>query len=177
MDRVLTLSHEDLWKLIDHVFSSGVALDHLRGHAVDFALLIREADPFIQRSTGAVCPQCRQVCCINRHSRYTPFDSLYLRALGEKKPARKAGIADSEPCQFLSLRGCRLERFLRPYRCTWYFCTPLLEYVGHTPARQYRGFISLLEQISLKRELLVKEFISVAKKGSLTVDIPLHEFY
>jgi hypothetical protein len=164
--------------LIEQVFRRcGNDLGIVKGHAGNFARLIEKADPFIQKSTEAVCPECRQVCCINRHSYHTHFDVLFLQALGVKTPPYKTGIADSDPCQFLSLRGCRLSRFLRPYRCTWYFCTPLLEYIRNSPVRQYRAFVSCLEEISRGRELLLTAFIGVAKEHCLTIDIPLHKFY
>jgi hypothetical protein len=165
-------------RLIEEVFRHrGANLGPVRDHAKDFARLIEKADPFIQKNTEEVCPRCRQVCCINRHSYHTHFDALYLLALGEEIPCHKAGIADSEPCQFLSPRGCRLRRFLRPYRCTWYFCTPLLEHIRTSPAREYRAFISCLEEISRGRELLLTSFIGIARGTCLAPDIPLHAFY
>lgn len=164
--------------LIDKMFRlHGNNLGPVSNHARNFARLIKEADPFIQKSTEEVCPQCVQVCCINRHSYHAYFDVLFLLSLGEKVPPHKTGIADSEPCQFLSPCGCRLQRFLRPYRCTWYFCTPLLEHINNTPVKQYRAFILCLEQISRERELLLRAFIEIAKKSGLPADIPLHEFY
>lgn len=152
-------------------------LDCVRDRARNFARLIQKADPFIQKSTEGVCPQCRQVCCINKHSYHTHFDVLYLQALGEDIPAHKDGIADSDPCQFLSQRGCRLERFLRPYRCTWYFCNPLLEHIRNAPVREYRAFIHTLEEISAERELLLTAFLEVAKEARPAVNIPRHDFY
>lgn len=164
--------------LIEDVFRRcGDNLGPVRNHARNFARLIEKADPFIQKNTGEVCPRCRRVCCINRHSYHTHFDTLYLMALGESIPFHRAGIAASEPCQFLSARGCRLRRFLRPYRCTWYFCTPLLEHIRLSPAREYRTFISCLEEISSGRELLLTSFMGIARGARLAPDIPLHEFY
>ncbi len=167
-----------LSRLIEQVFGRcGGELAYVRDHAQTFSRLIEKVDPFIQKSTEEVCPSCRQVCCINKHSYHTYFDVIYLLALGEKIPYHKAGIGDLEPCQFLSPQGCRLKRFLRPYRCTWYFCTPLLEYVRNTPVRRYREFISCLEQISGEREVLLTTFIGIAREAHFDVDIPLHEFY
>jgi hypothetical protein len=167
-----------LSRLIEQVFSRcGGELGCVRDRAQIFARLIEKVDPFIQKSTAEVCPHCREVCCINKHSYHTHFDVIYLLALGETIPYHKAGIGDSEPCQFLSPQGCRLRRFLRPYRCTWYFCMPLLEYIHNTPVREYRAFISSLEEISRERELLLTTFIGSAGETCLTPGMPLHEFY
>lgn len=163
--------------LIERVFSCGYNLGPLREHARTFTGLINRVDPFIQKSTQEVCPQCRQVCCINRHSYHTHFDVLCLMALGEEIPHHKSGLGDSEPCQFLSSGGCRLGRSLRPYRCTWYFCTPLLEYIRNEPVREYRTFIACLERLSAERELLLTSFIEIAKEAHLAVDVPMHDFY
>lgn len=167
-----------LLRLIEQVFSRHAArLGPVSDHARNFASLIQEADPFIQKNTGEVCPECEHVCCINKHSYHTCFDVLYLLALGETVPSHMTGIADSEPCQFLSPGGCRLGRFLRPYRCTWYFCTPLLEHIHNTPARRYRAFISCLERMSLEREVLVDAFLVIAREIGLTAAISPHDFY
>ena len=178
VERITVGQLDPLSRLIEEVFLiCGKDLNGVVDHARNFAALIGEADPFIQRNTEEVCPECRKVCCINRHSYHTHFDVLYLRALGQEIPSHGAGIADSEPCQFLSARGCRLKRHLRPYRCTWYFCTPLLDHMRNAPVREYRSFISCLEQISGERELLLTAFLEIAKEARLITDMPRHRFY
>ena len=84
---------DPLSDLIEQVFRRcGSDLGIVKAHARNFARLIEKADPFIQKSTEAVCPECRQVCCINRHSYHTHFDVLYLEALGIRTPPYETGI-------------------------------------------------------------------------------------
>jgi hypothetical protein len=127
--------------------------------------LIEEVSPHMQESTSVVCPHCTRVCCINRHSYHEYADLVYILALGEKAPSYKEGISDTDPCQFLGERGCTIKRSLRPYRCNWYFCTPLLEDIQSRPARTYRAFAGLLRNITEKRELMLEEFSRVAGKN------------
>lgn len=121
---------------------------------------------FMQRHTSVVCPECRSVCCINRHSYHAFDDLVYIYAIGEKIPLHKTDIRDSAPCQFLGNRGCTIPRTIRPYRCNWYFCGSLLDHImEHNSNRHYRSFISLLQQITVKRLTLVEEYASVVNKA------------
>lgn len=128
------------------------------------ASLIREADPFIQGHTAAVCPSCKNVCCVNKHSRCEYEDIVYLHALGAEVVPDRSGRKDDEPCRFLGPRGCNRERHLRPYRCTWYFCTPLLEHIQEVPAREYRCFVGALCRMTEERRELEAAFSGIKKE-------------
>jgi hypothetical protein len=152
-------NREGLYHFVAHVFTRhGSKLFRARELASEVSSLIDALSPFILRHTGEVCPRCMNVCCIDRHSRYAYDDIVYLSALGEQAVLRKEGFAGSAPCQFLGERGCMIRHHLRPYRCTWYFCTPLLERIGREPVSEYRKFIGLLQQITLKRVYLLDAF-------------------
>lgn len=125
---------------------------------------INQADSFIQRYTEDVCPSCKKVCCINKHAYHEHEDIVYLYALGERLPHYEKNRDDSEPCQFLEATGCSVRRVLRPYRCTWYFCTPLLERMQEASAQDYRRFIVSLQQLTQKREEMLNEFVEIVDK-------------
>lgn len=135
-----------------------------RNLAGDVACLIESVSPLIEDHTRAVCPSCLDVCCINRHSYHDRSDIVYLQALGENMPAYKSGVADSDPCQFIGDRGCTLKRSLRPYRCTWYFCTPLLDHIQKKSVRKYRRLLDLLQRITQKRLEMLDEFAHGVEK-------------
>ena len=125
---------------------------------------IEKLGAFLHRHTAVVCPECSSVCCINRHSYHAFDDIVYIHAIGEKIPLQKPALDDSGPCQFLGKQGCTIARSLRPYRCNWYFCTPLLHHiVEHNSSRHYRFFINLLEQITGKRQRMMEEYAAVVK--------------
>jgi hypothetical protein len=126
--------------------------------------LIDKIDPFIQNYTSIVCPQCKDVCCINRHSRYDFDDLLYIYALQIREPITYDNINENDPCQFLSSMGCIIERYRRPFRCNWYFCNNLLKVMNEGQARPYRSFISLMNEIIHSRREMVDEFFAVWEK-------------
>ncbi len=138
-------------------------LEEVRGRAAGVSSAVETAGLFIERHTSVVCPACLKVCCINRHSYHDPADIICICALGEKPALYKRGAGDKEPCQFWGERGCSIKRPLRPHRCNWYFCVPLLEHIETVPAREYRRFIADLRDINEKREGLVNAFTNVLK--------------
>jgi hypothetical protein len=122
-------------------------------------------DSFIQKNTSEVCPDCKKVCCINKHGYYDYEDLIYIFALGLKPPFYKTDIDDTAPCQFLSDSGCTIERSSRPFRCNWYFCNDLIAHISNGPAKPYREFSSRFQEIqSLRREMLSDFFRIVNTK-------------
>ena len=141
----------------------GDDLEEVRGRAAGVSAAVETAGLFIERHTSVVCPACHKVCCINRHSYHELADIICISALGERPPFYRRRAGDTEPCQFLGETGCSIRRPLRPHRCNWYFCGPLLEHIQTAPAREYRRFIADLRDINEKREGLVNAFASVLK--------------
>jgi len=103
--------------------------------------------PFIELHTSRVCPGCLKVCCIDRHGTHEPEDLEVIDALGENPPPDVPLTPDTLPCRQLGPTGCGLERWRRPYRCTWYFCTALLEEMPDEDPREYREFIGKLRHL------------------------------
>lgn len=158
-------SLQDFHRLTEEMFNQhGDDLKNVKERAREVSDFINQADSFIQRYTEDVCPSCEKVCCINKHAYHEHEDIVYLYALGERVPHYEKNRGDSEPCQFLGARGCSVSRFLRPYRCTWYFCTPLLEHMQEASAPDYRRFIASLQQLTRKREEMLNEFIEIVDK-------------
>ncbi len=121
------------------------------------ARLMRESfmrlTPFMERHTGRVCPHCPKVCCANRHGTPEEEDFIFYRALGVA--ARPASGAPFEVCSLLGATGCKLPRWQRPFRCTWYFCEPLLDSMRRDSGRQYRAFVAELARlVGLRGRLL-----------------------
>ncbi|MEK7333188.1 MAG: hypothetical protein AAB017_07410 [Nitrospirota bacterium] len=103
--------------------------------------------PYIQRHTSKVCPSCSKVCCINKHGNYDEVDMVFIRALGLDSADNKSDKPDTDPCRFLNKDGCSLPRYKRPFRCTWYFCERLLESMKADSAKEYKSFISVLQNL------------------------------
>jgi len=116
--------------------------------------LFIEVSPFIELYTGRVCPRCTQVCCTQRHAFADERDLIFMHALGID-----AELPDSErplegACQWLGPAGCEKPRWMRPFRCTWFFCEPLLRVMEDGPQRGYRRLIGMMgEMVRLYSEL------------------------
>jgi len=136
--------------------------EKIRDLAVSASKSMENLDRMLQQHTASVCSECRSVCCINRHSYHSFEDIVYIEALGEKLPVHASGTEDSLPCQFLGKSGCGLPRAMRPYRCNWYFCTPLLEHIEERSSRYYRLFIRILQDITFQRQRIILEFESLS---------------
>lgn len=106
-----------------------------------------DVSAFIEHHTSRVCPGCKSVCCIDRHGTHEPEDLVFIEALGESPPPEPPLDDDTLPCRQLSDTGCSIERWRRPYRCTWYFCAALLEAMPEEDPRAYREFMGKLKRL------------------------------
>ena len=109
--------------------------------------MISFIDTFIQQHTSVVCPECRKVCCVNKHAHYECDDLIFIQALG-LEPHVCEHRADHEPCQFLSATGCRLDRTVRPSGCNWYFCGALYDSMEKAPGKGYTDFDGSLRELA-----------------------------
>ena len=127
------------------------------GDRAELAHLMRAAyeavSPLMEEGTSAICPSCMQVCCIDRHGTHEAEDVAFILELGEAVPPERALPEDRSPCRHLGGRGCGIERWRRPYRCTWYFCDKLLaEMPAAFGARRYRELVAALGRLRELRE-------------------------
>ncbi|MBI5849211.1 MAG: hypothetical protein HZB31_14910 [Nitrospirae bacterium] len=134
-------------------------------------VLIEAISPLIEEHTSAVCPDCTSVCCIDRHSRFDRSDVIFMTALGKKIPEKDPAVADTDACRFLGSRGCGRKRSERPYRCTWFFCSPLLDRISRqASAAWYKTFIEMLRNITEKRTTMMNDFEAISTKLSTALN-------
>jgi hypothetical protein len=112
-----------------------------------FKQLLIESSPMIEEYTAAVCPACKDVCCRQKHGIYQKGDILYLQALGVDAPSRNAARPLDGPCESMGPRGCVLPRWMRPFKCTWYFCEPLIKTLNERPQRKARRLTALMQEM------------------------------
>jgi hypothetical protein len=79
---------------------------------------------------------------------YQEKDILYLSALGVKVPQGDEARLLEGPCQFMGPRGCDKPRWRRPFKCTWYFCEPLLAALNEGPPKKARQLSALLQAMT-----------------------------
>lgn len=112
--------------------------------------------PFIEKHTALVCPECENVCCMDRHGRYDENDLFFLRALGVDIPSDRPDLAEIDPCRSMTATGCALERWMRPYRCTFFFCDALLKSLENDNAKLYRAFLQYFQHLVDMRQKLLE---------------------
>lgn len=145
--------------LIDSLFSSG--LKEIAG-IYRLASRIKNSydrlEPFFTRFTGPVCARCVTGCCVNRHGFPDYEDMVIFRALRVRRQGFDPTLPDQEPCQYLEKRGCRLERYQRSYRCTWYFCDRVLNRFEKEQLEEYRKFRACCQELASERQHLLTCF-------------------
>jgi len=144
---------------IDRVLGSSPSSPGLlRQLAEETRALFESLDRDIEALTQAVCPSCQDVCCISRHGRAAADDLVYMNALAIQAPLGESKRPDHAACHHLGPSGCRLPRYQRPYRCTWYFCSPLLEAMDEMKPRQARALEARLARLSSLRTRMMEVY-------------------
>jgi len=109
--------------------------------------LLVETSPLIEEYTAAVCPTCVAVCCRQKHGTHCERDLAYLRSLGTPAPFLDADRDPDGPCQFMGQAGCSLPRWTRAFKCTWFFCKPLLAAMDEGEPRKARRLSAALQEM------------------------------
>ncbi len=109
--------------------------------------LLIQTSPLIEVYTKEVCPTCADACCKQKHGVFRERDLVYLNVLGRDVPVSDKSKPPEGPCQFLNPAGCILPRWLRPFKCTWYFCNPILEAMNEGSRKEGRQFIAALQEM------------------------------
>ena len=109
--------------------------------------LLIECSPLIEEYTRQICPSCTAVCCKQRHGLFTEGDRAYLAALDEEVPPHDPSRPVDGSCQFLGASGCEKPRWQRAWKCTWYFCEPLLRALAEGPQKKARALSTSLGEM------------------------------
>jgi hypothetical protein len=110
-------------------------------------LLLIESSPLIEEFTSAICPACGDVCCKQKHGVYKDRDHRYLDALGMTVPSRDRTRSAEGPCEMMGPQGCIQLRWMRPFKCTWYFCEPLLVALNNGPQKKARRLAAMIKEM------------------------------
>jgi len=133
------------------IYNQVVIANHLKQ-------LLIVSSPFLDEYTALVCPLCSDVCCRQKHGLYRENDMRYLHALDIDAPLRDATKPDWGPCECLGPQGCLQPRWLRPFKCTWYFCDQLLAALNEGPQRKARRIITSLQEMIVLYNALAESF-------------------
>ncbi len=120
---------------------------NFRAAAETIKQVLIDISPLIDEHTMLVCPHCREVCCKQRHGIMDEHDLRYVMALEETVPAYDRERPLDGPCQFMGPQGCVTPRWLRPWRCTSYFCDALLDAMNEGPQKKAREISALIQKV------------------------------
>lgn len=168
---VLSISEPDAFhaavEKLRIMFTSDLAiLDKVRDSAQEYRKAFDALDPLIQYYTSRVCPFCGTVCCANIHG-FPAFEDLVgILAMRFEIPEYRLDVNEKEMCQFMGPAGCVLPRQQRPFRCTWYFCDPLLVQIEIGPPDHYAHFVQDLERLGATRRKMLGAFHPIWMKFS-----------
>ena len=91
--------------------------------------------PCIEDICRHTCPWCPEPCCIVTAVWYDFIDLIGLHLSQMPLPPGPLANRLGEPCRYLSPRGCRLPRRLRPWGCIQYTCATQWNHLHrHRPA-------------------------------------------
>jgi len=78
--------------------------------------------PLLDEICRVSCPWCPEPCCIVNKVWIDFQDLLFLHLLDLQIPPTQLNTADEDTCRYLTHRGCRLPRIIRPWACTLHTC-------------------------------------------------------
>ncbi len=122
--------------------------------ALKLKQLLIDSSPLIDEYTAVNCPVCTDVCCRQRHGVYHERDIAYLNGLGVAVPQRDETRSLDGPCESMGALGCVQPRWMRPFKCTWYFCEPLLAALNDGPQKKARKLASMMQEMIALYEVL-----------------------
>lgn len=142
------------WLEIMAVLKTGIALLN-RAAIQSLSGQLREAfsclDPVMEGYCRITCPDCSDPCCTARNIFFNRADMLSLLALGISPPQGQTRTLPLEACRYLSPKGCRLHRAVRPYVCVWYLCEAQMELFRSESTSTQRLFVKHLQRLRLAR--------------------------
>ncbi len=78
--------------------------------------------PLLDKICRRTCPWCPDPCCIVTKVWYDFIDLVFLHLIEVPLPPGPMAYQLEEPCRYLSSRGCKLPRLIRPWGCIQYIC-------------------------------------------------------
>lgn len=110
------------------------------------------------------CSFCPQPCCLTARVWYDFRDLLRLQVSGKSIPEGQPITDYAGKCRYVSHRGCRLSRPLRPWICTWYLCPVQKRRLERQPGGILERLTLAMEEIKTRRVLLEERFVAAVSR-------------
>ena len=97
-------------------------LDQVSNIADSISRLLQAVFPDLASLCNQTCPWCPEPCCMAATVWFDFKDLVFQHASGYDLPPNQVKRDRAGHCSYLGAKGCRLDRFSRPWICTWYIC-------------------------------------------------------
>jgi len=175
VDRVCAVRFEDnappwrndqLWQAANNtlqylIYHYPHQLDQVKKTADSIKNLIASIDLPLDRLCKRTCVQCSAPCCLVADVSYDFKDLLLIHLTDQALPPGQARRAAHEVCCYLGPEGCLLQRFERPWICTWYICAAQKEYLKNHGEISRSQLLSVIEQVGRLRKQMENLFITI----------------
>ena len=139
----------------------GRRLDGVRQWASHVRASVEPLFPVFEGFCREAIRYCPATCCAHAIVDFDFKDLLFWYALNLLPPPRPIRTLQSERCSYLGSTGCRLDRIMRPFICTWYYCPQFMDLFYRLPSREQRRLSGLMSAAQAGRKEMEAEFIRV----------------
>lgn len=107
--------------------------------------------PLLDEISQFTCPWCPEPCCIVNKVWIDFQDLLFLNLLNLPIPSAQLNTGDGDACRYLTHRGCKLPRLLRPWACTLHMCPTQVRCLGRMSLPVQSGYHTAIQSIKKYR--------------------------
>ena len=105
------------------------------------------------------CPYCPDPCCLTSSPWYDYRDLIFLHLNDIAIPPGQPISDWKATCRYVCLRGCTLDRIMRPWICTWYLCSVQTALLRNRRTDQWIDLSRTISEIRTLRKEMEDEFI------------------
>ena len=107
--------------------------------------------PLLDEISEVTCPWCPEPCCIVNKVWLDFEDLLFLHLLSLPIPPAQLNTGDGQKCRYLTPKGCRLPRLIRPWACTLHMCPTQMRCLGRKHPSVQSEYHSAIQSIKNQR--------------------------
>jgi len=137
-------------------------MEGARRLARDIAAQMAPLHPIMDELCAATCPWCPDPCCLGAKIWFDVKDLLLFHLTGRTLPPAQPIASWQDRCRYVGLRGCRLNRVLRPWICTWYLCPTQKARLRKQNSGKWMLVEEKLQDIGDVRKRFEAEFLAAA---------------
>ena len=116
---------------------------------------------FLDELCLETCPHCPDPCCLSASPWFDYRDLVFLHLNHMDIPPRQPVSTWKATCCYIRPRGCTLDRFNRPWICTWYMCAVQTANLRNRRIGQWKELSRIFSEMKARRKEMEDEFIRV----------------